>query len=119
MSTNKRDYYDVLSVQKNSSKEEIKNAFRKLALQYHPDRNKAAEAEEKFKQISEAYAVLSDDEKRKKYDTYGHVGTEDVFRGSEANFDEIFKDMGFGGFGNIFEQIFGGRGGSGGGAAAT
>ena len=57
--------------------------------------------------------------KRKKYDTYGHVGTEDVFRGSEANFDEIFKDMGFGGFGNIFEQIFGGRGGSGGGAGSN
>lgn len=111
MSRNKRDYYDVLSIQKNASKEEIKNAYRKLALQYHPDRNKAPEAEEKFKEISEAYAVLSDDEKRKRYDTYGHVGTEDVFRGSEANFDEIFRDMGFGGFRDIFEQIFGGRAG--------
>jgi molecular chaperone DnaJ len=57
---------------------------------------------------------LSDDDKRKKYDTYGHVGTEDVFRGSEANFDEIFKDIGFGGFRDIFEQIFGGRGSVGG-----
>lgn len=114
MSTNKRDYYEVLGVQKNASKEEIKNSYRKLALQYHPDRNKAPEAEEKFKEISEAYAVLSDDDKRKRYDTYGHVGTEDVFRGSEANFDEIFKDIGFGGFRDIFEQIFGGRGGVGG-----
>jgi len=114
MSTNKRDYYEVLSVQKNASKDEIKNSYRRLALQYHPDRNKAPEAEEKFKEISEAYAVLSDDDKRKKYDTYGHVGTEDVFRGSEANFDEIFKDIGFGGFRDIFEQIFGGRGSVGG-----
>ena len=110
----KRDYYEVLGVPKAASKDEIKSAYRKLALQYHPDRNKSAGAEEKFKEISEAYAVLSDDEKRKRYDTYGHVGTEDVFRGSEANFDEIFKDIGFGGFRDIFEQIFGGRGGFGG-----
>jgi molecular chaperone DnaJ len=112
--SNKRDYYDVLNVPRNASKEEIKNSYRKLALQYHPDRNKAAGAEEKFKEISEAYAVLSDDEKRKRYDMYGHVGAEEVFRGSEANFDEIFRDMGFGGgFRDIFEQIFGGRGGFG------
>jgi molecular chaperone DnaJ len=112
--SNKRDYYDILNVQKSASKDDIKNAYRKLALQYHPDRNKSPGAEEKFKEISEAYAVLSDDQKRKRYDTYGHVGTEDVFRGSEANFDEIFRDMGFGGFRDIFEQIFGGRGGFGG-----
>src|SRR5918912_2203 len=109
----KRDYYDVLTVSRNASKEEIKNAYRKLALQYHPDRNKSPGSEEKFKEISEAYAVLSDDEKRKRYDTYGHVGAEEVFRGSEANFDEVFKDMGFGGFRDIFEQIFGGGGGFG------
>jgi molecular chaperone DnaJ len=112
--SNKRDYYDVLGISKTASKDEIKNAYRKLALQYHPDRNKAAGSEEKFKEISEAYAVLSDDEKRKRYDTYGHVGSEEVFRGSEANFDEIFKDMGFGGFRDIFEQIFGSRTGFGG-----
>jgi molecular chaperone DnaJ len=112
--SNKRDYYDVLGISKSASKDEIKNAYRKLALQYHPDRNKAAGSEEKFKEISEAYAVLSDDEKRKRYDTYGHVGSEEVFRGSEANFDEIFKDMGFGGFRDIFEQIFGSRTGFGG-----
>lgn len=110
----KRDYYEVLGVTKAADKDEIKSAYRKLALQYHPDRNKSAGAEEKFKEISEAYAVLSDDEKRKRYDVYGHVGTEDAFRGSEANFDEVFRDIGFGGFRDIFEQIFGGRGGFGG-----
>jgi len=109
MSGGKRDYYEVLGVQKNASTDDIKNTYRRLALQYHPDRNKGAGAEEKFKEISEAYAVLSDPEKRKRYDTYGHVGPEEVFRGSEANFDEIFRDIGFGGFRDIFEQFFGGR----------
>jgi molecular chaperone DnaJ len=108
---NKRDYYEVLGVPKNSEKGDIKNAYRKLALQYHPDRNKSPGAEERFKEISEAYAVLSDEDKRKRYDTYGHVGSEEVFRGSEANFEEIFKDMGFGGVRDIFEQFFGSRGG--------
>lgn len=117
MSGNKRDYYEVLGIQRSANKEEIKNSYRKLALQYHPDRNKSPGAEEKFKEISEAYAVLSDDEKRKRYDTYGHVGAEEVFRGSEANFDEVFKDMGFGGFRDIFEQIFGGGGRGGFGSA--
>ena len=109
--SSKRDYYEVLGVQKNASKEEIKNVYRKLALQYHPDRNKDPTAEEKFKELSEAYAVLSDDEKRKRYDIYGHVGAEEAFRGSEANFEEIFRDAGFGGFRDIFDQIFGRRGG--------
>jgi molecular chaperone DnaJ len=108
---NKRDYYEVLGIPKNSEKGDIKNAYRKLALQYHPDRNKSPGAEERFKEISEAYAVLSDEDKRKRYDTYGHVGSEEVFRGSEANFEEIFKDMGFGGVRDIFEQFFGSRGG--------
>ena len=117
MSGNKRDYYEVLGIQRSANKEEIKNSYRRLALQYHPDRNKSPGAEEKFKEISEAYAVLSDDEKRKRYDTYGHVGAEEVFRGSEANFDEVFKDMGFGGFRDIFEQIFGGGGRGGFGSA--
>ncbi|MGV8107075.1 MAG: DnaJ domain-containing protein, partial [Nitrososphaerota archaeon] len=76
--TAKRDYYEVLNVDRNATKEEIKNKYRKLALQFHPDRNKNAGAEEKFKEISEAYAVLSDDEKRRKYDRYGHVGSEEV-----------------------------------------
>ena len=112
----KRDYYDVLNVQNNASKDEIKTQYRKLALQYHPDRNKSPEAEEKFKEISEAYAVLSDDQKRAQYDQYGHAGidsrysAEDIFRG--VNFDEIFRDIGFGfggGFGSIFDSFFGGR----------
>lgn len=107
----KRDYYDVLGVQRSVTQDEIKSVYRKLALKYHPDRNKSPEAEEKFKEISEAYAVLSDPEKRKRYDTYGHMGSEEVFRGSEDNFAEIFKDMGFGNVGDIFEQIFGRMGG--------
>ena len=74
MSGNKRDYYEVLGIQRSANKEEIKNSYRRLALQYHPDRNKSPGAEERFKEISEAYAVLSDDEKRKRYDTYVHVG---------------------------------------------
>ncbi|MCL2358682.1 MAG: molecular chaperone DnaJ [Nitrososphaerota archaeon] len=105
----KRDYYEILGVQKGSSKDEIKNAYRKLALQYHPDRNKEAGAEDKFKEISEAYAVLSDDQKRTQYDNLGHAGfdqrytSEDIFRG--ADFDSIFRDMGFG---DLFRTIFGG-----------
>jgi molecular chaperone DnaJ len=108
---NKQDYYEVLGLDRNATKDEIKNKYRRLALQFHPDRNKDPSAEEKFKQISEAYAVLSDDDKRRRYDTYGHVGTDEVFRGSESNFEEIFKDIGFGGFRDIFEQFFGGGGG--------
>ena len=112
----KRDYYEVLGVSKNASKEEIKDAYRKLAMQYHPDRNKAAEAEEKFKEISEAYAVLSDEEKRQQYDTLGHAGfdqrytAEDIFRG--ADFESIFRDIGFG-FGDLFRTFFGGGFGGG------
>jgi molecular chaperone DnaJ len=112
----KRDYYEVLGVQKSASKDEIKDAYRKLAMQYHPDRNKAPEAEEKFKEISEAYAVLSDDEKRQQYDTLGHPDfdqrytQEDIFRG--ADFSSIFRDLG-GGFGDIFRYFFGGGFGGG------
>ncbi len=113
--TNKQDYYEVLNVPKNASKEEIKRAYRKLALEYHPDRNKSPAAEEKFKGISEAYAVLSDDEKRMQYDQLGHEGIsgrytwDDIFRG--ADFNSIFRDMGFGlgGFDTIFDMFFGGR----------
>jgi molecular chaperone DnaJ len=123
-SSEKRDYYEILGVPKNADKDQIKNSYRKLALQYHPDRNKAPEAEEKFKEISEAYAVLSDDAKRAQYDRFGHEGiqgrysTEDIFR--TANFDEIFRDLGFGGFGgfggSIFDMFFGNMTGSGRGA---
>ena len=105
----KRDYYEVLCVQRGASKDEIKDAYRKLAMEYHPDRNKSPGAEEKFKEISEAYAVLSDDQKRQQYDTLGHSGfdqrykQEDIFRG--ADFDSVFRDMGFG---DIFRTFFGG-----------
>ncbi len=115
----KRDYYEVLGVSKDSSKDEIKRAYRKLALEYHPDRNKSPDAEEKFKEISEAYAVLSDDQKRQQYDRFGHAGidsrytTEDIFGG--VDFDEVFRDLGFGfgvgGMGGLFERFFGGFGG--------
>jgi len=107
--TEKRDYYDVLGVQKGTSKDQIKDAYRKLALQYHPDRNKDPGAEEKFKEISEAYAVLSDDQKRAQYDNLGHASfdqrytAEDIFRGTD--FDSVFRDMGFG---DLFRTIFGG-----------
>jgi molecular chaperone DnaJ len=110
--SNKRDYYEVLGVSKTTSKEEIKDAYRKLALQYHPDRNKAPDAEEKFKEISEAYAVLSDDEKRTQYDQLGHAGfdqrytREDIFRG--ADFESIFRDLGGFGVRDIFNIFFGG-----------
>jgi molecular chaperone DnaJ len=109
--TVKRDYYEILGVNKNASVEEIKQAYRKLALQYHPDRvapEKKKEAEEKFKEISEAYAVLSDTEKRTQYDRFGHAGIdqrytyEDIFRG--ADFGSIFEDIGFGP--SIFEDVF-------------
>lgn len=104
----KQDYYDILGVSRDASKSEIKKAYRKLALKYHPDKNKAKDAEEKFKEISEAYAVLYDDEKRKLYDQYGHSGIdqqfsqEDIFRGTD--FGDIFRNMGFE---DIFEQFFG------------
>jgi molecular chaperone DnaJ len=112
----KRDYYDVLGVSRNANKEEIKNEYRKLALKYHPDRNKSPDAEDRFKEISEAYAILSDDEKRAQYDRFGHAGidsrysAEDIFR--SVDFDEILRDLGFGfgGFGSIFDMFFGGRG---------
>jgi len=110
----KRDYYEILGVPRNASQEEIKKAYRRLALKYHPDRNKSKEAEEKFKEISEAYAVLSDPEKRKLYDMYGHAGIderysqEDIFRSAHAHFEDIFSDLGFGGIDRIFDIFFGG-----------
>lgn len=113
--TEKRNYYEILCVPESASKDVIKDAYRKIALQYHPDRNKSPEAEEKFKEISEAYAVLSDDEKRQQYNTLGDTGfdqrysREDIFRG--ADFDSIFRDMGVSsGFGDLFNVFFGGHG---------
>src|SRR5713226_2744222 len=83
-SSTKRDYYEVLSVSRTASDEDIKKAYRKLALQYHPDRNQAPEATERFKEATEAYQVLSDTEKRSMYDRYGHHAFE---RGAGATVD--------------------------------
>jgi molecular chaperone DnaJ len=111
--SSKKDYYETLGIPKDAAKEQIKDAYRKLAMQYHPDRNKSPDAEEKFKEISEAYAVLSDEAKRKQYDTLGQTGfgqqysSEDIFRGTD--FDSIFRDIGSNfGFGDIFD-FFSGR----------
>jgi molecular chaperone DnaJ len=97
----KRDYYEVLGVSKNATEEEIKKAFRTLAFKYHPDRNREDGAEEKFKEINEAYEVLSDSEKRAAYDRYGQAGPEGFFQ-------QGFDGFGLGGFGDIFEAFFGG-----------
>ena len=93
----KRDYYDILGVSKGVTDEQLKIAFRKKALEYHPDRNKSKDAEEKFKEINEAYQILSDSEKRAKYDQFGHAGV----TGAAGS-------AGFGGFGDIFDAFFGG-----------
>ena len=106
----KKDYYEILGVSKTASKTELKSAYRKMAKQFHPDRNKAADAEEKFKEIQEAYEILSDDQKRSAYDKYGHAGTQGFggygdmggFGGGGFDFSNL------GGFGDIFEQFFGG-----------
>ena len=117
-----KDYYEVLGVDRNASDEEIKKAYRKLAVQYHPDKNPGdKEAEEKFKQISAAFEVLKDGDKRRKYDQFGH----DAFRGGGTGaggvdpfdlFRDVFGGGGGGGFGSIFEDFFGGGPSSGGGA---
>ncbi|MEE4313921.1 MAG: DnaJ domain-containing protein, partial [Desulfofustis sp.] len=95
------DYYETLGVPKSATAEQIKKAYRKLALKYHPDKNNGnKESENKFKQISEAYAVLSDTEKRRQYDTYGSAGfhqrytQEDIFRNFDIN--DILRQFGFG-----------------------
>ncbi len=102
----KKDYYEILGLQKGASDDEIKKAFRKMALKYHPDRNQGSkESEEKFKEINEAYQVLSDPEKKAQYDQYGT--TDFNGGGFEGGFD--FSDFGgFGGFGDIFDSFFGG-----------
>ncbi|GAB4340342.1 MAG: molecular chaperone DnaJ [Phototrophicales bacterium] len=94
-----KDYYDILGVSRNASKEEIKKAFRKLARQYHPDVSTAPDAEERFKEINEAYEVLSDDEKRSRYDRFGHAGVS----GTGG-----FSNMGAADFADIFNEFFGG-----------
>ncbi|MDT9025453.1 molecular chaperone DnaJ [Rossellomorea yichunensis] len=102
----KRDYYEVLGVGKDASKDEMKKAYRKLSKKYHPDINKEADADEKFKEISEAYEVLSDDQKRAQYDRFGHTDPNQGFGGGAD-----FGGGGFGGFEDIFNTFFGGGGG--------
>src|SRR6476469_4774306 len=105
----KRDYYEVLGIAKNASDEEIKKAYRKLAMKHHPDRNQGEAhkaAEEKFKEAKEAYEMLSDADKRAAYDQYGHAGVDPNMRGGPGA-------EGFGGFaeafGDIFGDVFGGQ----------
>src|SRR5512136_1645202 len=112
--SNKRDYYDVLGVNRTASEDELKSAYRKLALKFHPDKNPGnKEAEEKFKEAAEAYEVLSDDNKRARYDQYGHAGVGSAagggFSGEGMTMEDIFEH-----FGDIFGGHFGfgGFGGS-------
>jgi molecular chaperone DnaJ len=117
----KRDYYEVLGVSKGASGDEIKQAYRRLARKFHPDMNKddTKEAEEKFKEVSEAYEVLADDDKRARYDQYGHAGVESTFRTGGfdwsdfthySDISDIFGNLGSFGFGgSIFDQFFGRR----------
>ena len=107
----KRDYYEVLGVSKDSSADDIKKAYRKLAKKYHPDMNPGdAEAEKNFKEVNEAYEVLSDGDKKAKYDAYGHAAFDPAAGGGGAGFGG-FGDFGFD-FGDIFSSFFGGGGGS-------
>lgn len=110
--TRQRDYYEVLGVARDADAAAIKDAFRRLALKYHPDRNKSPGAEERFKEIAEAYAVLSDPAKRAEYDARGFAGVagftpEDLFGG--IDFGDIFGESGFGLGGGLFERLFGRR----------
>ncbi|MCW6653264.1 molecular chaperone DnaJ [Aerococcaceae bacterium NML210727] len=115
----KRDYYDVLGVSRDASDAELKKAYRKLSKQYHPDINQAPDAADKFKEISEAYEVLSDAQKRAAYDQYGHAATDPNFGaggfgggfGGFGGFGGGFSGGGFGGFEDIFDTFFSGGGG--------
>ena len=114
----KRDYYEVLGVNKNAAPEEIKKAYRKIAIKFHPDKNPDnKEAEDKFKEAAEAYEILSSPEKRQRYDRYGHQGVDGNYGGGGMNMDDIFSAFGDifgGGGGGGFGDIFGRRGGGGG-----
>ena len=110
MADNKRDYYEVLGLQKGASAEEIKKAYRKSAMKYHPDRNPGDKtAEEKFKELGEAYEVLSDDQKRARYDQYGHAGVDPNVGAGGGAYGGGFGGFGdFGDLGDIFGSFFGG-----------
>ena len=102
-----RDYYEILNVQKNSSKNDIKKAYRKIAMKYHPDKNpNDNKSEEKFKEAAEAYSVLSDENKRNRYDQFGHAGVNQQFGGGSGGFEGINVE-------DIFNSVFGGSGGFG------
>jgi molecular chaperone DnaJ len=102
MTTSKRDYYEVLGVDRNATPEDLKKAFRKQALKFHPDRNKEADANDRFKEVNEAYQVLSDPKRKTQYDQFGHEGV----NGQAGRGFDGFE--GFGGFGDIFDSFFGG-----------
>src|SRR5213083_3147903 len=108
MATKKRDYYEVLGVNRDASEEDIRKSYRKLAMKFHPDRNPdRKDTEEKFKEAKEAYEVLSEAEKRRAYDAYGHAGVNPQMGGmgpGEAGFGGGFAEA----FGDIFSDIFGG-----------
>ena len=104
MTTQKRDYYEILGVSRNASEDDLKKAFRKLAFEFHPDRNKDKDAEKKVKEINEAYQVLSDQDKRARYDQFGHAGLSGSAGSGFGGFDNM------GGFGDIFDSFFGGAG---------
>ena len=111
----KRDYYEVLGVAKEASKDDIKKAYRKLAIKYHPDKNAGnKEAEEKFKEATEAYEVLSDESKKSAYDQFGFAGV-DGMSGGAHDYSSVFRDFEdiFGDFSGIFDSFFGGAGGGG------
>src|SRR3989338_8204672 len=108
----KKDFYEVLGVERSADDKEIKKAYRRLAMKYHPDRNPDnAEAEEKFKEATEAYEVLSDTQKKAAYDQYGHAGVDPNAGGGAGFGSGSFSDI----FGDVFGDIFGGGGGGGGG----
>ena len=123
MAVAKRDYYEVLGLAKTASPDEIKSAFRQLAKKWHPDRNpdKKHEAEEKFKEIAEAYSVLSEPEKRQRYDQFGHAGVSGSSAGGGfegVSVEDILSQF-FGGRGSVFDDLFGAQGGAGNGQGAS